>query len=255
MTNAAEALRDARRTGGVVAAKALDGVRDLEQAYAVQRAQLADGVERVVGWKIGATSAAAQAVLGLNGAVFGPVIEERVFQSGADVPLHPDQGNYLESEFTLRLKEGFPPREGPYTRPEVAERVEAIFASFELVGCRLAKGIAGAGHLVPADFGVHGACVLGGAIPRDHWDRLGPLAVTQTIDGQATMGRGDSIGWDHVFDAVAWLAGQAGRMARPLQAGDLVMTGTCTGVLPVLPGQRLQADFGGLAKVSAQLVA
>ena len=41
---------------------------------------------------------------------------------------------------------------------------------------------------------------------------------------------------------------------RELDAGDTVTTGTCTGILQVLPGQTLEADFGALGQVSVAFV-
>lgn len=251
---AAAALLKARTEGGLVSADVLAGIKDLDSAYTVQADQVALSGEALAGWKIGATSAAAQQVLGLGGAVFGPVATNAVHLSGATVPLRAEHGNFLESEFALRLKADLPPRETPYKRAEIDAATASIHASFELVGCRLATGIAGAGLLVVADFGINGGVVLGSEIAPAHWDRLDQITVTQTIDAVPVQGSGGLIGWDHVFDAVAWLAGQGGRMARPLRAGDIVMTGTCTGVLPIKRGQQLTADFGGLASVEVSLV-
>jgi 2-keto-4-pentenoate hydratase len=253
MTKAAYALLNARKSGSLVPSEALSRVTDLDSAYAVQREQLALSGEAVAGWKIGATSVAAQKVLGLDGAIFGPICEGAIYASGATVALHPQHGNSLESEFTIRLAQDLPPRDTPYTRAEIKAAVASIHASFELVGCRLESGIAGSGHLVPADFGVNGGAVLGTEISSDHWDTLDQITVTQTIEGDAVQGLGAQTGWAHVFDAVAWLAGQSALMARPLQAGDIVMTGTCTGVLLIKSGQTLHADFGGLAEVSVAL--
>lgn len=253
MTKAAYALLNARKSGGLVPSEALVRVTDLDSAYAVQREQLALSGEAVAGWKIGATSAAAQKVLDLDGAVFGPIAEGTIHVSGTTVTLHPLHGNFLESEFAIRLAQDLPPRDTPYTRAQIKAAVASVHASFELVGCRLASGIAGSGHLVPADFGVNGGAVLGTEIAPDHWDSLDQITVTQTIEGTSVEGLGSQTGWAHVFDAVAWLAGQGALMARPLQAGDIVMTGTCTGVLPIKSGQALHADFGGLAEVAVTL--
>ncbi len=58
--------------------------------------------------------------------------------------------------------------------------------------------------------------------------------------------------WDHLFDAVVWLANHPALAARGLQAGDLIMTGTCTGLLPLKPGDHAAADFGAIGQVEAR---
>lgn len=254
MTKAAYALLNARKTGGLVPADALGSVTDLPSAYAAQRDQLALSGEALRGWKIGATSAAAQNVLGLSGSIFGPIPDGAVHENGATVKLHAAHGNFVESEFTIRLAQDLPSRDTPYTRAEITTAVASVHASFELVACRLADGLAGAGHLVVADCGIHGGAVLGTEIAQADWDSLENITVTQSADGEKTaQGTGSDTGWAHIFDAVIWLAAQQADMARPLQAGDIIMTGTCTGVLPITPGQSLHADFGGLAEVSVTL--
>ena len=252
MTKAAFALLNARKNGGVVPPDALEAVTDLETAYRVQAEQLVLSGESVSGWKIGATSAAAKQVLGLDTAVFGPVADGTVHADASEVPLQPEQGNFIESEFTVRLAKDLPEREELYTFAEILDAIGSVQASFEVVTCRLQSGLAGAGNLVVADFGVNGGAVLGQPIAREHWENLSDITVGLSVDGeQAAEGSGAGTGWGHVFDAVAWLAAQQSKMARPLKAGDLVMTGTCTGVLPIKPGQILKADFGGLASVRA----
>jgi 2-keto-4-pentenoate hydratase len=55
------------------------------------------------------------------------------------------------------------------------------------------------------------------------------------------------------IDAVAWLARVLVRRGGELDPGDLVSTGTLTGLLQVLPGQTFEADFGELGRVSVFL--
>ena len=57
--------------------------------------------------------------------------------------------------------------------------------------------------------------------------------------------------WDHIFDAVSWLAAHSALAGRGLNSGDIIMTGTCTGIAPLNPGDRAEAHFGGIAKINA----
>jgi 2-keto-4-pentenoate hydratase len=49
-----------------------------------------------------------------------------------------------------------------------------------------------------------------------------------------------------------WLANQQ-RSGRGLKAGDIVSTGTCTGLDKVKPGDAVLADFGTLGSVELLL--
>ena len=48
------------------------------------------------------------------------------------------------------------------------------------------------------------------------------------------------------LNVLLWLANQQSTEGRGLKSGEIVSTGTCTGLDPVLPGDRVQADFGDL---------
>jgi 2-keto-4-pentenoate hydratase len=46
-----------------------------------------------------------------------------------------------------------------------------------------------------------------------------------------------------------WFANQQSTHGRGLKAGEIVSTGTCTGLDPVMRGDRVQADLGDLGSV------
>jgi 2-keto-4-pentenoate hydratase len=55
------------------------------------------------------------------------------------------------------------------------------------------------------------------------------------------------------MNVMVWLANQQSRFGRGLKAGDIVSTGTCTGLDRVKPGDRVVADFGSLGRVEIVL--
>ncbi|MGI9380936.1 MAG: hypothetical protein ACR2OW_14925, partial [Methyloligellaceae bacterium] len=48
---------------------------------------------------------------------------------------------------------------------------------------------------------------------------------------------------------LVWLANQQSRLDRGLKAGEIVATGTCTGLDHVVPGDETYVDFGVLGRV------
>jgi 2-keto-4-pentenoate hydratase len=60
--------------------------------------------------------------------------------------------------------------------------------------------------------------------------------------------------WDHVFDALSWSLAQPILNQCGLSANDIIMTGTCTGMIPVSPGDQVVADFGKMGNVHAHFV-
>ena len=55
------------------------------------------------------------------------------------------------------------------------------------------------------------------------------------------------------MNVLVWLANQQSRFGRGLKAGDIVSTGTCTGLDGVKPGDGVVADFGSLGCVEIML--
>ena len=51
------------------------------------------------------------------------------------------------------------------------------------------------------------------------------------------------------MNVLLWLANQQSAAGRGLKAGEIVSTGTCTGLDAVRPGDHARADFGELGMV------
>lgn len=252
----AKMLLESRFGGTCVAADDLRGITDADTAYRIQREQIDLSQERIGGWKLGGTSAPALKLLALDEPFVGPVSAETIYQNDASIAIHPSHSPMLETEFAITLGKDISPREAPYDARELRSAIASVRASFEIVSCRLAAGLAGAGCHVIADHGVNGGAVLGTEVPAEYWDEPGGIDVAISINGDERA-RGTSAGllWSHVFDGVAWLANRQGLGARPLCAGDIILTGTCTGVTPIAPGDSATADFAGIARVTARFIA
>jgi 2-keto-4-pentenoate hydratase len=245
----AQQLWDARANNVELASDFAGSPTTEEDAYAVQQAMIDASGLPVIGWKIGATVEALFDVLGVSQPFLGPLFERFTYQNGATVPAA--TGLNVETEITVRLKTDLAARAQPYDRSEIEAAVAAIYPSFEIVGTRFEGDLAGAGFRVIADGGANVSTVLGAEI-RD-WSAydLADHKVTLMINGNETgQGSTSVLLWDHVFDALGWCLAHPALSERGLRAGDLIMTGTCTGITPVSPGDRAVADFGAMGEVS-----
>lgn len=230
------------------------------EAYAIQAAVVAHltqelgGPDGIAGFKIGATSAAAQAFLSLDGPFYGCIPRDKVLASPARVA--PGEHNFclIEPEFAVRLGQDLPVREAAYTRDEAADAVASVYPAFEVVTSAYGAAWrqAGALHLI-ADNGVHNCLVLGPGLEDWRGFDLATHPVIFTRNGQEE-GRGvgaNALG--HPLDALAWLAGQGVAGGRGLRAGDLVTTGVVTPFIVAGPGDSLVADFGDLGRAELQM--
>jgi 2-keto-4-pentenoate hydratase len=248
----AAALWAARMNGDVIAVTPSQQPATAAAAYEVQAAMIKHAGLAQVGWKIGATTKATQALLNVDEPLVGPLFAPHCHPDGAEVKLVAAHRPGLESEFLVGLAADLPPRGRPYEAGEVTAAVDFIAPAFEIIGCRFAGGLAGKGLLATADGGANAAIVQGEAV-RD-WRRfdLGRHAVRLRLNGtEVASGSSSDLVFGDPIGAVAWLANHPVPAGRGLKRGDIVMTGTCTGLTPIKAGDAALADFGELGQVRA----
>ena len=250
MTDLARRLWQARRSGGVVDLDDIRPPRSSQEAYAIQHEIAALCGQPARGFKVGSTSLEAQRLLGTNEPGSGLLLAPYVYESPARISIAPAHTPAVEGEFAFRLGRDLPPRAAPYAIDEIADAVAAVAGAIEVVGTRFSGGLAGKGRwLVTADCGANIAFVGG---PWRHDLRgldLKAHPVAMTING-ALRGAGTGArALGDPMNVLLWLANQQSAAGRGLKSGEIVSTGTCTGLDPVRPGDRVQADFGDLGTV------
>ena len=57
------------------------------------------------------------------------------------------------------------------------------------------------------------------------------------------------------LNVLEWTANHLSALGDGIKAGEVVSTGTCTGVTPIAPGETLIADFGTLGCVEVRIIA
>jgi 2-keto-4-pentenoate hydratase len=250
MSDLARQLWEARRSGGIVRLDDITHPATIAEAYAVQHEIAALCGEPWRGFKVGSTSVAAQRKLGTDEPGSAPLLALYVHESPARLAIVPAHTPAVEGEFAVRLGRDLPPRAAPYRLDDVADAVAAVAGAIEVVGTRLAGGLAGKGRfLVTADCGANIAFVAGPWRGDVGSFDLKSHRVAMIINGAR---RGSGTGAEALGDplnVLLWLANQQSAAGRGLKAGEIISTGTCTGLDPVAPGDRVQADFGELGTV------
>ena len=87
------------------------------------------------------------------------------------------------------------------------------------------------------------------------WDtkKIGAHAVHLNVNGtHVATGKPADLIWEQLIDAIGWLAKHPHLAERGLRAGDLIMTGSMTGMTPIQPGDQAEADFGAFGKIHVQ---
>jgi 2-keto-4-pentenoate hydratase len=249
----AEALWTARTSGQVINVEVRRAPAGVAAAYDIQAAITRQAGLPQVGWKLGATTRAAQELLAIDQPFIGPLFAPHCHPNGAEVALVAAQSPGLESEFLVALGADLPVRERPYEAGEVAAAIAFVAPAFEIVGARFEGGLAGNGLLAIADGGGNIAVVQGEPVTDWQSFDLGNHAVDLNGTG-VVSGNSSVLVFGNPIGALVWLAGQPFLAERGLKRGDIVMTGTCTGLTPIKAGDTAVADFGELGQVRASFV-
>ena len=246
----AEQLWHFRRNGGAINIPTDGGPADVDAALEIQREAVALSGLDAVGFKVGSTSAEAQKILGTTEPGASPVLVDYFFESPAEIPIDPAHEPAVEGEFALRLARDLPPRDEEYSFDDVRDAVEVVAGAIEVVGSRFAGGLAGKGRLLTtADFGANIALAVGPWTTDWKGFDLAAHEVHVSLDGMVRESGIGARALGHPLNVLQWLANKQSQTGRGLLAGEIISTGTCTGLLDVAPGDSVAADFGTLGAV------
>lgn len=212
---------------------------DTAGAYAVQDA-VAARLGPIGGWKVGAkgpTLVPACAPLPASG----------LLQDGAVLAGPPWLLRGLEVEVAFRLARDLAPADDRMGTTDLAAAIDCVLPVVEVVETRLAHWRGSDPLAQLADLQSHGALVLGApcALPAAQVD-LRRVQAYLALDGQpVASARGANPAGD-VWRLLAWLAFHCVQRGQPLRAGQIVTTGSCSGMLFAPEGARVQAQLEGI---------
>jgi 2-keto-4-pentenoate hydratase len=234
------ALLEARRRHGAIAAS-LPGPRDASDAYRLQ-ALVAAELGPVAAWKTGAPSPEAEPIM-------APIFAELVHRSPARLDAAGFHRIGIEAEIAYRLGRDLPARDAAYGRDEVMGAIDGVLAAIEIVDTRLPEPLLDDPWWRLADFQINGGLVVGE--PRTAWRTIDPMAqpVQLAIDSvTVARGRGGNPAGDPLR-LMVWLANHCGDHCGGLRRGQVVTTGSLTGLRWVEPGAVVVARLAGLGAV------
>lgn len=216
-----------------------------EEAYAVQEIatnrRLANG-ERIVGRKIGLTSPAVQAQLGVSEPDFGMLFDVDQVREGEAVRMSELIQPKVEAEIAFVLKADL--ATGLVNNETTANAIDYAVAAVEIVDSAIADWKITLADTV-ADNASGAKFFLGS-------DRLPLDRVDLHLAGMELVhnGRQASVGvaaacLGNPLNAVSWLANKMIEVGRPLLAGDIVLSGALGPMVTVAPGDNITVHVLG----------
>lgn len=224
---------------------------DVEAAYAVQeintRLWLNQG-RRLVGRKIGLTSVAVQKQLGVDSPDSGMLFADMAVCDGEPVAPGCVLQPKAEAEIAFVLERDLKGEQ--LTVADVMSAIAYAVAAIEIVGSRVANWDIRLVDTV-ADNASSGLFVLGNTPHLLPGLDLRDCAMQMTRGGeQVSSGAGHAC-LGHPLNATLWLARKMVEVGRPLQAGDIILSGALGPMVTANPGDIFEARIQGLSAVRA----
>ena len=218
----------------------------IEDAYKIQEHFVARRVaagERIIGKKIGATSKPVQDFLGVYQPDFGMLTSGMVYQEGDTIDLGTMIQPKAEAELAFVLKADL---KGPgITAMDVIRATDYVLPCFEIVDSRIVDWKIKIQDTV-ADNASCGVFLLGKT-------KGDPRVLDITLAGMVLEKNGEifSTGVGAAVqgapaNAVAWLANTLGALGIPFKAGEVILSGSQSALIPVVGGDELVCTVGGL---------
>jgi 2-keto-4-pentenoate hydratase len=236
---------------------------DVVDAYEIQliniRRRLTAGAQ-VRGHKVGLSSPVMQQMMGVDEPDYGHLLDAMVLSQDAPIPAGAYCYPRIEVEIGYVLGASLPGAD--CTEADVLAATEYIVPSLELIDSRVrdwrikladtiadnassAGVILGANRMTPAELAAAGTdlanieAVLYQGAPHQ------PGTGTEIARGNTSAVLGNPTA------CVAWLARKVADFGVKLEAGHLIIPGSCTRAVDAHPGDTFRAEFAGLGTVTA----
>jgi 2-oxo-hept-3-ene-1,7-dioate hydratase len=222
---------------------------EIADSYAIQQEIIGIKMQagaKLRGHKVGLTSKAMQATVGINEPDYGHLLDDMFYNDGDTIAAERFIAPRVEVELAFVLGK---PLKGPgVTMFDVLSATEYVVPALELIDGRsqyprrivdnIADNAAAAGVIMggrpvrPMDIDLRWAAALlykNGAIEE--------TGVSAAVLGHPAMG-------------IVWLANKLGEFGTTLEAGHIVLAGSFTRTVAVAKGDTILADYGPLGNVA-----
>jgi 2-keto-4-pentenoate hydratase len=241
----AELFSDAWSNHRQIELDTLSAPQSVDEAYAVQDRVFAARYpsQRIAAWKAGASGADAEP----SAAPIGEVrASPAVLAAGAFHMFG------IEAEIAFRIGRDLH-GSGGWSEKDLADAVGEILVTIEVCDTRLANWKTASPLWRLADFQLNGALVVGSGLK--DWQKVdfAAQAVELWVNGRKTANRTGSHPLGTPVAVLPWIVEHCARRSGGLRAGDLVTTGSWTGMEFVAPGDTVLARFPGIGEASVRI--
>jgi len=219
----------------------------IEDAYRIQFCLLEKRLkrgEKLIGWKVGATSKPVMEQLSWAEPVIGHLMDSSDYRPATStIPFDALIQPGIEPEIAFRLKAGL---QGPGVAFQMAcTAIERVHPAVEIIDCRIKDWKVKIQDII-ADNSLHRGIMLGHGEKSFRAEDLADEKVTVEINGESVAsGWGKDVLGNPVH-VVSWLANKLAQFKISLNPGEIIMTGSMTRFILVKKRDSIKVSFHGL---------
>ena len=222
----------------------------VEDAYRIQletvNLKLAQG-KKIIGKKVGLTSAAMQKMLNVNEPDYGHLFDDMRVENGATVKIDSLISPKVEAEIGFVLKEDLV---GPnITYLDVMMATKYVVPTIEIIDSRIADWNIKLVDTV-ADNGSSAKVVVGEKYTELSGIDLRKNSMVLFKNNELIATGAGAAALGHPANAIAWLANKLHEFGITLKKDELILPGALSGAVVVTGGDTIEANFGALGSVT-----
>lgn len=248
---AAAALDTAARTASAIPQWSGDATLSTSEAYAVQALSIDHRLgrgERLVGYKMGLTSRAKMAQVGVDTVIWGRLTDAMRVADGGEVArdryIHPRAEPELAFVIGRRL-------EGRVSAAEAMQAVDAVCVGIEIIDSRYKDFQFALGDVIADNTSAAGFVLGERHLPTLDFSNRGMLLE---VDGTVREIGSSAAILGHPVRALTEASALLAESGLSLQPGDIVLAGAATAAVPVSAGMSVRAVVEGLGAVQFRAV-
>ncbi len=232
----------------------------MADAYAIQKnwvdIKIAEG-RKVIGYKVGLTSRAMQMTMQIDEPDYGTLLDDMLFEDGADIEAARFTDPRIEVELAFILKDKL---EGEYISIfDVLNATDYVIPALELIAARSYRVDPEIGYVrkifdTIADNAANAGIIMGGRPikPMDvdlRW--VGALLTRNGVMEETGLAAGVL---NHPANGIAWIAKRFAPHGIALEPGQILLAGSFTRPVIARAGDTFHADYGPLGSISCHFI-
>ncbi|NQV99530.1 MAG: fumarylacetoacetate hydrolase family protein [Rhodospirillales bacterium] len=180
----------------------------------------------------------------------GQIYARDIYGTGAEIPASELFMIGIEGEIAFRFGQDFPASKAPYGRADIIAGISEMLPLIEVVDSRMVDGMGQDASLKMADNQSNAAIVIGAPVTTG-WQTIDATTqpVTLHVNGAKVYGDVSNSPVADVFALMAGTVNVCAARGHPIAAGQIITTGSCTGVLFFEPGSQVVMDMPAVGRV------